>query len=222
MSEGQLPLFKGLPEPQPELPSPAVGRPEPLTLRLGDLPATYGSPEVEAGPSKRTLLMGAGGLVLAVAIGVGIGLQPLLQRRQMVVGLERQIAAGNITAAQTTLDRFAAAYPDHPAMLRYKGLVALGQAKWPEAREHLEAQVKREEKDPAANRGLGYLYGLAQIYQQVPPAEADLRKAMIQDWTHLFEYNVAGVDPAAPGLGTSIVSPASEAQKALGRLRAVG
>ncbi|MEO7994004.1 MAG: hypothetical protein ABI743_06355, partial [bacterium] len=87
----------------PSHPAPAGGL-DPLTMRLEDLPA-YGSPEVEAAPSRtRTFLIAL--ISVAIVAGIWLGLRPYYYRVSLTNALERQIAAGNITAAGTTFERF--------------------------------------------------------------------------------------------------------------------
>lgn len=194
MSEGTTPAG-------PMLPDAGPTTPDPLLLRLEDL-RQYGTSEVEPEPwPARLRLLLALGVALAIALGAWVGLQPLLLRQRAVTTLERQLAAGEFTAAQTTLDRLAERFPEHPDLRRYRGLVALSQADWATAESELRAHAARFPDDAVALRALSYLYGLDLIFLKTPPNERDLRKGMVLDWTRLLGYSVAGIDPGLPALG---------------------
>lgn len=194
MPEGPFPVEQRLPDGVAQI------VPDPLVLRLEDLPS-YGSREVEPSSQRMRWLI-AGGLIVAILMGAFLGLRPWYLRRELRATLDRQIAAGEFVAGQTTLDRFAAAFPTHPDLPCYAGQVLLGQAKFTEAEAALAPHVARFPDDVQAGMSLGYIYGVDQILRAVPVEETDLRKGMLIDWTRLFGLTVAGAgfDPSLPSL----------------------
>lgn len=221
MAEGSLPADRQLPEPAPVLPT------SPLLLRLDEAALASSDPaddhaEPTIAPLPLAWRAGIGlGLVIAVLFGAWLGLRPWYERQQLKRTLDAQILAGELTAAQTTLDTFAAFSPDHPDLGRYQGLVSLGQARFQEAETLLAAHVARQPEDTLARQGLLYLYGLDILLQRVDFFDIDLRKAMIRDWTRLFGFTVTGVNPSAAGLDLAESSP-EQAAMHLSRLRELG